>query len=330
MHVLHNKNPVSVGLIGVRGYGQRLINLIKNTTHLRLHSCFHTNADVAKKSCADMGFQKYFTNLDEFLIDPELECVILAVPNNYHFEYTIKALEHSKHVWVEKPIANTFHEAQTMLDLSYKMKKVLMVGHNHREMGHISEISKLLQQGKIGQVVAAEFNMSHGGGLKFTNDKWRFHKELCPGGPLNMLGSHLIDSSNYLFGEVSSISGYVQNLYAETSAEDMSFLTLRYQTGVLVNIVNLYNSVSTEFINIYGTQGAIRFSRWPEEKLFYQPKDVSLEAENYQVINFEKVNSQEILFKKFLDLMRENNYESSNAKSSTEVIRIMEKAITKQ
>lgn len=316
---------VRIGWVGVRGYGQRFYSAISGPKLCKVTACLHLDKNVALQAAQRMKC-KAFSNIDEFFALDTIDAVVLTVPNEFHYDYTRRALENGKHVLVEKPLTNSYAQAKKLVSLAKEKSLVLMVGHNYKKSNFIIKIKEQIEKGRIGKLVAAEFNMGHGGGLKFGPEKWRFHKEKCPGGPLNMLGTHLIDASNWLFGKAIKVTGAVKKLHANTTAQDMSLIQLEYENGVVVNITNLYNSVSTEFINIYGTEGALRFSRWPQAGLWFQPKDVNCDCAPYEEIDFENNNTALEIFEEFIKAVRDGNL-NSNAKESAEVVRIMEEAL---
>ena len=324
---MQKSKTIKIGWIGVRGYGQRFWNAVKDSPSFNVVACLHHDAQVVKDAAARMEC-KPFTDVNNFFELGDFEAIVLTVPNEFHFEYAKKALEVGKHTLVEKPLTNTYEEAKVLIQLALDKGLVLMVGHDYRKSDFIVKMKKELEKGRIGKIVAAEFNMGHGGGLKFGPQKWRFHRKKCPGGPLNMLGTHSIDAANYFFGKVKKVNGIVKNLYASTTAQDMALIQLEYESGVVVNIANLYNSVSTEFINIYGTKGALRFSRWPKIGLWFQPKDIDCDCAPYEEIPFNDNNSARELFEDFLRAVSGKG--TSNMHDALETVRIMEEALKLQ
>ena len=324
-----NNKPVKLGWVGVRGYGARLWNSVKDVSSCTITACYHPDRHVSENAAERMGCRS-FTDLAQLFSCPEIDAVVLTIPNEFHFRYTKKALEAGKHVLVEKPLTNTLAEAEALEKSASAASLVLMVGHNYRKNDFIVTMKNALDGGRIGKPVAAEFNMGHGGGLKFTPKQWRFHREKCPGGPLNMLGIHLIDAANYFFGKVNRISGIVKNLYADTTAEDTSLIQLEYQNGVVVNITTLYNSVSTEFINIYGTDGALRFSRWPAAALWYQPHDVGCDCAPYEKLVFKENDSAREIFEDFIKVINGEEGISANTQEAVQAVRIIETILQAQ
>ena len=311
---------------GVRGYGRRFFKDIAESEDCQVVGCFHPESEVAAVA-SEMMQCLPFTDYDGMLMETQADAAILTVPNHLHYEMVHKALTAGLHVLVEKPLTNTVAEGEELVDLAERNSRVLAVGHNYRFFGYVQIIKKQLEAGAIGQVVAAEMNMGHGGGLKFRPHQWRYHHEKCPGGPLNMLGTHQIDAANYLFGAAKSYIGTVKNLCADTTAADMSLVQIEYQSGVTVAITNLYNSVSTEFINIYGTKGALRFNRWPEICLWFQPKDVDCDCAPYRPLEIPEVNTAKVVFEEFSKSLRGVNTRIVLGDEALKTVRIMESVL---
>lgn len=326
---MRNRRIMKIGWIGVRGYGRRFWDAVKRVPGYKITACLHLDSEVSRDAARVMGCKPFF-NQDDFFRLGGFDGVVLTVPNEFHFHYGMKALNAGKHVLVEKPLANTLVQAEKMVKSARSKSLVLLTGHNYRKSGFIVKMKAEIDKGSIGKVVAAEFNMSHGGGMKFGPDKWRFHKDKCPGGPLNMLGTHLIDTANYFFGKVDRAQGVVKKLYASTTAQDMALIQLEYRSGVVANITTLYNSVSTEFINIYGTDGALRFNRWPKVALWFQPKDAGCECARYRRLAFSDNNTAREIFEDYLRLFRGEKGISSNAEDALAVVEVMEKVLKGQ
>jgi UDP-N-acetylglucosamine 3-dehydrogenase len=324
--ILEKSNKVSIAWIGVGGYGKRLWKSITELSNCNVTACFHPKKPILEQAALDMqcrGFDDY----DELLDETSINAVVLAIPNEFHFDYTLKALNKGKHVLVEKPITNHSSEAEVLIKTAFEKSLVLMVGHDYRKNGYILKIKDELEAGSLGRIVAAEFNMGHGGGLKFNSSQWRFYGEKCPGGPLNMLGTHMIDVANYLFGEAEFVNGTVKNLCCKSKAEDMSLIQISYKNGIVVNITNLYNSVDTEFINIYGTKGAVHFLKQPEEGLWFQGEDIDCKPAKYKRLCFDNINTSIAIFEDFVSAVLKNRFSSTNSIEALRTVKIMEAAI---
>ena len=249
-------SKVTIGLVGVRGYGRILAQSIMNTPKLQLAQCYHPDSSVSREY-ANLYSCDFATSLETLMTNEDLDAVAIVTPNHLHYELATLALENKKHVFVEKPIAHTLKHALLLEPVWKKSGCALMVGHNFRRMGLIRKIKSLINEGVLGEPVTVEIHSSHGGAFNFDESMWRWHKELCNGGPLVMIGVHMFDTLEYLLGPILSVSSIVKKLYAPTEAQDTSVSLAEFESGAVGYICNNYNMPSMKFLNIYGTEGCI-------------------------------------------------------------------------
>ncbi|MGH9805999.1 MAG: Gfo/Idh/MocA family protein, partial [Terriglobia bacterium] len=72
-------------------------------------------ADRTRELAAEFGAGRASNDLDQVLADPEIDAVVLTLPNHLHEPVARKALQAGKHVLVEKPLSNTVKEADAMI-----------------------------------------------------------------------------------------------------------------------------------------------------------------------------------------------------------------------
>ncbi|MFY9308889.1 MAG: Gfo/Idh/MocA family oxidoreductase [Bacteroidia bacterium] len=141
--------------IGIIGYGYWGTNLVRNFSvqdgcQLAVVADSRTERlDIIKKNYPSV---RTTTNADDVFNDTTIDAVVIATPVFTHFELAKKALEHDKHVLVEKPITSSSAEAQTLIDLSVKKNKVLMVDHTFLYTGAVQKMKQLVDSGDIGKV----------------------------------------------------------------------------------------------------------------------------------------------------------------------------------
>lgn len=250
-------NTVRIGLIGVRGFGEKIASIILNSPKLELAQCYHYDRSVCqeyaeKYSCAPAYL------LEELMGNEQLDAVAIITPNHLHYEQIIMALKNDKHVFIEKPITKS---VQTALQVGRKLKEkenlVFMIGHSFRRKRVIRKIKELIDEGVLGSIVTAEINVSHGGAFNWNKTMWRWHQSTCEGGPLIMNGVHMSDTLEYLIGPIESASSIVKKLYAPTEAQDTSLSLVEFESGATGYICNNYNIPSVLYLNIYGTEGSV-------------------------------------------------------------------------
>jgi predicted dehydrogenase len=141
--------------IGVIGYGYWGPNLVRN--------CFE--AQGARVRCVSDLRQDRLTLVStryptvtttrdarELIDDPAIDAVAIATPVSTHYELATRALLAGKHVLVEKPLASNTDQVQRLIDLSLKMKRVLMVDHTFVYTGAVRKIRELVEGGSLGEI----------------------------------------------------------------------------------------------------------------------------------------------------------------------------------
>ena len=102
------------------------------------------------------GFRKAYGSYEELLEDPEIEAVYIPLPNTMHYEWTIKALQHGKHVLCEKPLAPAAAQAREMFQAAKENHVFLMEAFAYQHSPYIKEIRKAVEDGVIGELRYAE------------------------------------------------------------------------------------------------------------------------------------------------------------------------------
>ncbi|MGQ9732600.1 MAG: Gfo/Idh/MocA family protein, partial [Candidatus Zipacnadales bacterium] len=172
-------------------------------------------ADVSKaaRDAAASKFNVPYTFKDwrDLLKIEEINAVSVCTPNAYHFQPTIDALKAGKHVLVEKPIAVSASQAQTMLQTARQLGLKLMVGQTARFNPQARAMKEFVESGAIGEIYYARAMALRRRGIPgwgaFTS------KKLSVGGPIFDIGVHILDLTLWLMGfpEPRSVSGSVYN-----------------------------------------------------------------------------------------------------------------------
>jgi scyllo-inositol 2-dehydrogenase (NADP+) len=160
------------------------------------------------------------------LNDPEIDLVVIATPNEFHYCLAKQALERGKHVVIEKPFTITTAEADDLIRIAKERQRVLSVYHNRRWDGDFLTIQELLNHNLLGSVVEWEANWDRH--LPEVNlQKWREKDE--PGaGILYDLGVHFIDQVLILFGMPSSVYADVRIMREGGTVNDYFEVVLGY------------------------------------------------------------------------------------------------------
>ncbi len=244
--------PVKVGVIGITGFGGRIVRAVAEAPELELVTGFSRTAASRKKLAEEHGC-KEVSSAEELLGMDEIEAVLIGTPNHIHAEYVIKAARAGKNVFVDKPITNEIGSAKECIAACKEAGVVLQVGHNSRRGGRARRLKELIEAGELGQVIACEANNSHSGGLKLKSDRWRWYNDKCPSGPLMQLGIHCIDTLHYLLGPVKEVSSFIRKLATPGEIDDSTATILIFQSGVVGFVGAYYACPSVKRTAVFGT-----------------------------------------------------------------------------
>ena len=219
-------------------------------------SCFDINAAANEQVALEFGASRK-SGYDELVNDPAIEAIALVTPNHLHQEEVEKAVRARKHIFVEKPIGNTMAEARAMMGAVKGSGLVLMVGHNTRRRQVFRRAKKLLEDKRIGDIVAVEANLSRPAGLQAGLPAWKADQKTCPLLPMIQLGIHFVDTIEYLIGRVARVSCFATNIAMPNQAFDSTAAILQLESGIPVSLTSYYVSADAYFVHIYGTRGTI-------------------------------------------------------------------------
>src|SRR3990172_4300207 len=147
----------------------------------------------------------------------DVEAVVVSTTHRWLAPITITALQHGKHVLVEKPMACTLAEAEAVVGEMGKHPGLRVgVGFNHRHHAAVSKAHELLTQGAIGEVMFARCRYGHGGRPGYDNE-WRADKRLSRRGGLLDQGMHAIDLFRWFLGDFAEATGFVQTYMWKTA-----------------------------------------------------------------------------------------------------------------
>jgi predicted dehydrogenase len=261
-------DPVGVALIGSGMWGPRIAAAASRAPGIRLVTCFSREPGRREKLAAERDIEaaKSFQAAVEH---PEVEGVLLVTPNDLHAPQALACADRGRHVFVEKPIADTVEAGSAIRDRFQADELVLSVGHAFRRFGAARRVKALLDEAALGTVVLAEANFSLPG--KLAPEAWRWYRERAPGGPLLQLGIHHADTLRYWLGPVAASHGVFARLVTEAEIDDVGAVSLRFESGAVGVITGSYVSPHTFFLRLYGTLAVLEYrvdmSVWPNAEL---------------------------------------------------------------
>jgi predicted dehydrogenase len=247
---------VNIGLVGVANHGRTIYDAIRVSANLNLVSCYDTDEKAREETARESG-ARIASSYDDLVGDPAIDAVALVTPNHLHAEQAMKAAAAGKHVFVEKPISNSIAGAKDIIAALRFAGLVLMVGHNTRRRGVFRRAKEILQEGRIGTIVAIEGNLSRPAGLQPGLPLWKADPMKCPLLPMTQLGIHLIDTVEYLIGHVERVSCFAAHVAMPGNVYDSTAAILQLESGIPFALTSYYVSPDAYFLRIYGTGGLL-------------------------------------------------------------------------
>jgi UDP-N-acetyl-2-amino-2-deoxyglucuronate dehydrogenase len=284
------QEPIGVAMIGTGRWAGMMAEMIARTDTLKLVSCFSRN-DEKRAAFAEIHKCKAAPSIEAAIQDPDVEGVLLVSPNSVHREQALLSAKASKHVYCEKPIADTIEDGLAMKKACEKAGVTLFVGHCFRRLGAARKTKEIIDEGRIGRVVLAEANFSIKSG-SVTPGSWKYHRKTFPGGPLLQLGIHHADTLQYLLGSVVRVQASFDRLITSAEIDDIGMAILEFESGTRAVLSSSYVSPKTYYIRLYGTGGTLDYtvdmSIWPNPDMIEQVTSLTLQtADDQEQITFE-------------------------------------------
>lgn len=151
--------------------------------------------DRAKEGAALVGAERWTCRDDEVFDDESVDTIMVLTPTHTHAPLAIRALEASKHVIVEKPMATDYQEGRAMVEAARWARRELFVGHTRRFDPRWVQAFGRVQEGKIGELIA--FRRTECAFGAFPEGDWHWRPENR--GVLYDTGVHALDMALWFF-----------------------------------------------------------------------------------------------------------------------------------
>jgi predicted dehydrogenase len=248
--------PLRVACIGMGWWSDVLADAIQRSKKLKIVACFTRSEDKRKAFAAKYGCTAA-PSYETILEDRSVEAIINTTPNDAHLETTRAAAEAGKHVFLDKPIANTVSEGRKIAEVCRKAKVVLALGYQRRRESHFRWVRQRIDAGEFGKLVNAEANISRDRLGQIDLKSWRYTAAGMPGGVMLQIGIHYTDVLEYLLGPVKAVSGRLAQLVLPGDNPDVASLVLEHESGALSTLNASYASASEYYLmNLYGKEAS--------------------------------------------------------------------------
>lgn len=284
-------NRLNVGIIGAGWWATSShIPGILQHERARLRAVQSRKKSKAKQVADHFGADLFFDDYQQLILAENMDAVIVSSPPNMHFEQAKFALEHGKHVLIEKPMTFTIAESQTLCNLAKEKKLKFLVSCPWHYTSHGIEARQLIRKGVLGDIKMISILM--------TNPIDKLLKGVNTT-PTHELDDHVYFEPNYgtysdpsiagggqIYCQVSHAGAYLSFLtgaqpeevyakfdYAGSKNDIYDVLTITLDNGALVSLASTGAtplSIRNFEVRVYGTEGILLLELW-KGKMAYHP-----------------------------------------------------------
>ena len=279
-----SSDTIRVASLGLGWWSDVLANGVKKAKGIEVVSCF-TRSEDKGKAFAETYNCSYASSYEELLKDDTIDAIINTTPNNIHLETTQQAAEAGKHIFLDKPIANTVAEGQKITKICRDAGVKLSIGFQRRRENQFRWIRRRIQKGDFGVLVQAEANISRDRLGTFEEGHWRYTSDGMPGGVMLQIGPHYVDVLELLMGPIVDVSGMLSQLVLPGDNPDVAGLVMKHENGAISTLNAGYASAGENYVmNIYGKKASAFFDLTNGLSFFEQgdtaPRQVPIEPKD--------------------------------------------------
>ncbi|MCF6177271.1 MAG: Gfo/Idh/MocA family oxidoreductase [Victivallaceae bacterium] len=226
-------NKIKIGIIGLgrAGFSMHRTELEFYTNEFEIVAA----CDIDPERCENFAKEapcRTYTDINEFLADPEMELVSVATRSGDHVPHTKLALEAGKFVFMEKPVAVCEQDLVDLKELDEKYPGKIFLRQNRRFESAFMHIREIIASGILGEVYEIKLRRNN----YQRRDDWQTIID-CNGGQLNNWGPHLIDHAlRFLESPCADVWSRLKKIAAVGDAEDFLKIVFTGENGRIIDV----------------------------------------------------------------------------------------------
>ena len=270
-------DPTRVGIVGATvtpggsGWGADAhVPALDALPDYELKAVCTAHEETATASAARFGAELAFHDIDDMVLRPDIDLVVVSVRVPLHHQLVMAGLRAGKSVFCEWPLGATLAEAEEMANLARERGLRTAVGLQARSDPSIRYARDLVAQGHIGEVLTANLSVMTQAVLE--RGPGRIWQAVRANGanPLTIAGGHAIDALCFILGEVVELSARVTTRITEwrdeetgagvpVDAPDSITVAARIESGaeIAIQVASVLAQPTGTRLEIYGHEGAL-------------------------------------------------------------------------
>ena len=265
-------NKIKFAITGCGRIAQR------HAVHIHRLGTLVAVCDVDVSKAEDLAHQyscTAFSSIEKLLsAEKEIDVVVICTPNGLHATHSIKALNAGFHVLVEKPMAITVQDCETMIAAAIANKKLLFPIKQNRYNPPVAAVKEAIDKGIFGKIYSLQLSCFWNRDAGYYANSWKGTTEL-DGGTLFTQFSHFIDLLYWLNGDIDKAFAITDNLAHKDiiEFEDTGVVALSFKNGSVATINYTVNSHAKNMegsLTIFAEKGTVKIGGQYLNELEYQ------------------------------------------------------------
>ncbi|MDD5273942.1 MAG: Gfo/Idh/MocA family oxidoreductase [Methylovulum sp.] len=255
---MNNKTKLRWGILGAARINERLMPAIVEASNAKLVAIASRRPGAAAQTLAQYAPQQQartYANLETLLNDAEVDAVYLPLANHEHAEWTLRAIEHGKHVLCEKPMALTAADIDAIQAAAQRHKVTVMEGFMYRFHPQHTRVRELINSGLIGEVRSVRSSFSF---MMRPARLYRLAESVeNGGGAMWDIGCYAIHSARMFFDQ-PAVSVTAIAKYVESGADIATSGVIDFGDGKYAHFDFSFERARRCEYEIIGTKGGIK------------------------------------------------------------------------
>lgn len=253
------KDSFNIAILGCGKVAHLHAKATENLPNARLAGVWSRTLESAEKFASQYQTTA-FSDIGEMVNKASVDLAIVCTPHPFHRQPTIEAAKAGANVLVEKPLASTLEDCDTMITACKESGVKLGVISQRRWYAPVMRVKQAIDTGKIGKPVFGTINMLGWRDKNYYDaDAWRGTWKMEGGGVLVNQAPHQLDILLWYMGEIDEVYGIWKNLnHPYIEVEDTAVAIVKFKNGGIGNII-VSNSQKPGIygkVQVHGENGA--------------------------------------------------------------------------
>lgn len=251
----------NIALVGCGGVAGLYRKIYAQLPGVKVAVILDTDEAEARRAAEEIGAGRVSADFSDALVQG-IDAVVISTPNHLHREQAVAALDASKHVLLQKPMARTVDECDEILATARKAGKTVGVYMNLLDHPLYRDLRTMAQSGYLGTIGLVSARLAHRGGLGWQASEklWRSSRDKTGGGSYVQLGIHYQHLLRWILDDrIVRVQAFMQNRACpHLEGDDLAMIHLELASGAYADVQTSW-CVQEEHFSLLGTRGSIHY-----------------------------------------------------------------------